>query len=593
MVNKMKKLKLLFLLSILILSFGLTSTVSAQTYLFTISQYEVEAYLNLDGTLDLRYFIVFDNSPAADPMEFVDIGLPTTNYSNSNVEATVNDQKITDISKSPYVQGVALGLGSNAIQPGQSGTVIVWITRIKGVLFPYDQGDRENYVNFQFSPNYFGSEYDRSKNTQYRMTIILPPAVGVNDGVYYTPSGWPNSNDPEASTTQDDRVYYSWYADNADVHTAYYFGCAFPASAVPADSISSKEEYTDSSSGSSSSGNALGFLGTIFNGGNFCCLGFGGFFTLIFGWVAYQATVGAKKRKLQYMPPKISIEGHGVKRGLTAVEAAVLMEQPLDKVMTMVLFGVLKKGAATVITREPLKLQVNEPLPENLHPYEKGFLEAFQKETAKERKVALQSVLIDLVKVASVKMKGFSRKETIDYYKDIMERAWQMVETEKTPEVKSANYDKTLEWTMLDKDFGERTQRTFTGMPVYLPMWWGRYDPVYRRQSTLGAPRPTGSSSNASIPSLSGSGKASPSMPHIPGSDFAASVVGGITGMASGVIGDVSDFTSGITNRTNPIPVTRSSSGSGGFRGGGGGGSSCACACACAGCACACAGGGR
>jgi len=30
-------------------------------------------------------------------------------------------------------------------------------------------------------------------------------------------------------------------------------------------------------------------------------------------------------------PPKISIEGHGIKRGLTAVEAAILMEEPLDR----------------------------------------------------------------------------------------------------------------------------------------------------------------------------------------------------------------------------------------------------------------------
>ena len=63
----------------------------------------------------------------------------------------------------------------------------------------------------------------------------------------------------------------------------------------------------------------------------------------------------------QYLPPKIQIEGHGIKRGLTAVEAGILMEQPLDKVMTMILFGVVKKNAATVVTRDPLKLQLVTP----------------------------------------------------------------------------------------------------------------------------------------------------------------------------------------------------------------------------------------
>ena len=59
-----------------------------------------------------------------------------------------------------------------------------------------------------------------------------------------------------------------------------------------------------------------------------------------------------------------------------------------------------------------------------------------------------------------------------------MERAWQQVEAADTPEVKSQKFDEALEWTMLDKDFDDRTRRTFTG-PVYAPMWWGRYDPSW------------------------------------------------------------------------------------------------------------------
>jgi hypothetical protein len=59
--------------------------------------------------------------------------------------------------------------------------------------------------------------------------------------------------------------------------------------------------------------------------------------------------------------------------------------------------------------------------------------------------------------------------------------------------------------------------------------------------------------------------------------------VGGVQNFSSRVLGNVNDFTSGVTNVTNPPP----SKTSGGGRSGGG------CACACAGCACACAGGGR
>ena len=90
------------------------------------------------------------------------------------------------------------------------------------------------------------------------------------------------------------------------------------------------------------------------------------------------AAINAKRRKLEYLPPKISIEGHGIKRGLTAVEAAILMEEPLDKVMTMILFGVVKKNAATVTSKDPLEAGSSPvPCPAELNDYEKAFLAAF------------------------------------------------------------------------------------------------------------------------------------------------------------------------------------------------------------------------
>jgi hypothetical protein len=285
--------------------------------------------------------------------------------------------------------------------------------------------------------------------------------------------------------------------------------------------------------------------------------------------------INGRRRKMKYLPPKIAIEGHGIKRGLTAVEAAILMEQPLDKVMTMILFGVVKKGAAEVETRDPLKLKILEPLPDGLHEYEKDFLAAFRPEAnTRQRRTDLQEMTIKLVKAISKKMKGFSRKETVAYYKKIMERAWAQIAAADTPEVQSKLLDDAMEWTMLDKDYDERARRTYT-RPIFVPMWWGRYDPGYGRRS-IGTSRPV-SVGGGATPSSRSSG--------LPGADFAASVVGGAQTFSQKVIGNVSDFTSRVTNKTNPVPKSTSSG-----RSGGGG---CACACACAGCACACAGGGR
>ncbi len=255
------------------------------------------------------------------------------------------------------------------------------------------------------------------------------------------------------------------------------------------------------------------------------------------------------------------------------------MEEPLDKVMQMILFGVIKKDAAEVTNNNPFKLKVADPIPEKLHQYEKDFLAAFadgKNNRAAQRK-KLQKVTVGLIKSVGKKMKGFSRKETVTYYKKIMERAWEQIETAGTPEIMSEKYDKALEWTMLDNDYQDRTKTVFRNRPVYAPIWWGRYNPSFGRSSA---------GRSVSAPSSPGGKSFASSMPQLPGADFAAGIVGGAQTFSEKVVGNLNKFTSPVTQKTNPPPVSTSSGRSSG-------GGSCACACACAGCACACAGGGR
>jgi hypothetical protein len=300
--------------------------------------------------------------------------------------------------------------------------------------------------------------------------------------------------------------------------------------------------------------------------------------------IIWASIVGSRKRRLQYLPPKISLEGNGIKRGLTAVEAAILMEQPMDKILSMILFAIIKKGAASVTTRDPLAIQAL-PLPERveLFSYEKDFLEGMTTENAREKRKKLQDMMIALVKTVSEKLRGFSRKETLAYYQDIMVKAWEQVQAADTPEVRMQRFDDNMDWTMLDNRFDDRSREVLGRGPVILPMWWGRYDPGYGRAAA--GP----SVSTPGLPTQVGQAPSMSNMPSLPGADFAASIAGGIQSFSSNVVGDLTSFTSGVTNTTNPVPKTTSTS----SRGGGGGGRSCACACACAGCACACAGGGR
>ena len=551
------KQKLAILLA-LILLLSVTVNVSAQSdYSFSVSKEVVQVFWNQDGTLSLDYTWNFENQPGAHVIDFVDVGMPNTDVYMNTVQADVNGNSV-ETSTSDY-QGSGTGfsvvLGSHAIQPGASGTVHVYVGKIANVL--YEDSQDNSYASADFAPTYFGSQYVQG-STDLTVIFHLPPGVQTQEPKWHSsPSGFPSQ--PQAGLDQNNHITYTWNNPNANVYTEYQFGASFPKSYVPAGSILTQPAFTLPQ---------INFT-AVFNVLCFCFFGF------IFFIIPLLSAIAGNRRKLQYLPPKISIEGHGIKRGLTAVEAAVLMEQPLDKVMTMILFGVVKKNAATVVTRDPLALNVTSPLPDGLYDYELNFLNAFKETNPQARRNLLQDMTVKLVKSVSEKMKGFSRRETLEYYQNIMEKAWQQVEAANTPEVKSQMFNEALEWTMLDRNYDDRTRRVFTG-PIFVPMWWGNYDPSWRGGPSI-APASTVSTS---MPSSSRSSSA------LPGADFAASVVGGVQTFSQKVIGNVNDFTSRVTNVTNPPPPPSRTGGS--FHGGG-----CACACACAGCACACAGGGR
>ena len=167
--------------------------------------------------------------------------------------------------------------------------------------------------------------------------------------------------------------------------------------------------------------------------------------------------ITTNRRKMDYLPPKISIEGHGIKRGLTAVEAAILLETDLDKVLTMILFSSIKKSAIKVVREDPLEIEKRSAQPEGLRAYESNFVEAMLITGKRIRQKALQDLVIKLVKTTQKKMKGFSLRETKAYYRSIVKQAWNQVESAETPEIRSQRFDESIEWTMLDRNFDGRT----------------------------------------------------------------------------------------------------------------------------------------
>jgi hypothetical protein len=557
---------ILVLLAVLVCASAVPA--AGQTYSFSLDVETVDVYWQADGTVAIDYLMTFTNSPSADPMEYVDVGVPTEDYDLSRVTASIDGQPLSDISASPYTTpGVAVGMGARAIPPGATGTLSVSIDGVRGVM--YEASD-SGTVSVNFSPTWFDSEYVYGA-TDLAVNFHLPPGVQPEEPRWHAaPDGFPS--EPTAFLDDAGRIVYQWRNTDARADTQYVFGASFPAS------------YVDTSTVIRPS--LLQRLGineeTLF--GVLCCGGIIGLLALIIG----VSVIAGERRKMAYLPPKIAIEGHGIKRGLTAVEAAVLLQTPLDRVMTMILFSTIKKQGARVVQENPLKVEAIEPPGQELRDYETAFVKGIVLGNLRERSRMLQTVMVDLVKSVQLNMKGFSLQETRDYYKSIMEKAWQEVEQASTPEVKSERFAESIEWTMMDRDFDDRTGRTFRTGPVFLPTWWGGFSP----SSTTTTGR-AAKAAPVSTPRVSGGKVAtSPSLPSLPGANFAATVVKGVQNAAGSLVTNVSSFTGNVTKVTNPAPLPSTSS-RGGWSGGGGGGHSCACACACAGCACACAGGGR
>jgi len=542
---------------------------------FRLTTETVDVFLNSDGNVYIEYNFEFVNDSLSASLTHLSVYYPSNGDNASDINANVNGMPIFKITDDySYAK---MELGEAAIPPGELGTVHLSFNIRNGMYTSSWWDDEYAYATLDFSPDTFSQDWIFG-TIDLTTTFHLPPDLQIEDIGWSGPDG-SNYAPPKTGNDSQGNQTGTWQIPDAIAGTTFAYQLDLPREVIAEDAIISyaKPDLLT----------RMGIDEDVFYGLLCILSGLG-----IFIGIIYFARRSKQRRKLKYLPPKIRIEGHGIKRGLTAVEAAALMEQPVDKIMTMILFSVIQKNAAGITERDPIKLKIVDPAPKNLRAYEIDFLKAFTDSKKSSQQKHLREMIVRLIRSVGKKMKGFSRKETLAYYRSIMRKAWSQVEASDTPEVKSQRFNEHMGWTMLDKDFNDRTREVFQSVPVYLPNWWGRYDPGYRgRAIPRTTPTISGKPANLSEPLA----KSTSTLPHLPGADFAASVVSGIQGFSNDIVGNVVNFTSGITNRTNPIPVYKSSgkSSSRSSSGRSGGGSSCACACACAGCACACAGGGR
>jgi hypothetical protein len=287
--------------------------------------------------------------------------------------------------------------------------------------------------------------------------------------------------------------------------------------------------------------------------------------------------------KISYTSPKVSMESLGVKRGLTAVEASYLLDMKPPQIVTEIIYSLLQKRAVWATETKPsLKLKILPPFDNKTGPkdnplryYEIDFLNSLKADGSLDEEKLAHTIMF-LRDTAEQKLQGYSRKDTVDYYRKIATQAWTQVEQAGTVELAANAYDEQLLWLMLDPNQRTRTETAFRDrviQPNPLWFWWWYGYTTYH-------PNPT-YTPNTSAPAQSGP------PPKIPGADFANTIATSVEKTSNNIVVNIEKFANAIVPppKASHDPVHPKADCVCACH-------ACACACACVSCACACAGGG-
>ena len=527
-----------FLLS---LSSSSLMAVEASEVEYRLNYEYAKLWVNQDGTVDLMYVISI--TCIKGKITYVKVGQPTGDFTIG--EATDEEGRslrVTDVSDGEYY-GVKVYLYT-PLETGE--TAVFTLTTNVGRMVWEDEGNPGN-VGVLFIPCWWDVTVGELK-----VAVVLPEGV-AKENVKCTPD-WDNAYiDPEEAG----RLVVYWERTNLKPNEKLSFGVSFP------------KEYVSR-------------YETRGKGVDWWTVG-----VTVFGGLIFIVGVGSVLhtfRKRRYVRPTMLMEALGVRRGLTAVEASYLLDLPPTKIVTEILYSLLKKKAVWVTATKPtLRLTVMKEFRDKtgthqvpLRYYEKNFLKAVKRDgTLDEAKLA---ETINLIRdTVEDKLRGYCRKDTIAYYRKVVAEAWKQVEQAGTPELASKAYDENLLWILLDEDLDSKTGKTFkdkTFNPA-IDWWWYWY--IYTHYHPHPQYKPK-------LPTTT------IQLPPIPGSDFANTIATAIENTANNIVSDIEKFTNSVlpppkTERTSRNPAHHKASCVCAC-------AACACVCACVSCACACASGG-
>ena len=538
---KTKKI-LLPLLLVLVCS-SLISQVNAQRQYY-FDQEWTKIWINQDGSIDLFYNVSL-TLDSGDNINWISIGQPKSDFTIGTAQDQYgNTLQTSDISTSNDYK-VRVDLNS----PLREGETI-WFTLTTNVAeMIFEDQTTPGNDGMQFTPSWFQAIILDS-----RITIILPPQIDPND-VKTGSLLWSNT------LIEDDRLAIYWEKQNSQPDERFNVAVSYPKQEGWTSYTQTTDDLTDL---------FADFWILLLVGG------------LIF---AILIVIFLSKQKQPYTKPKVGIESLGILRGLTAVEASYLLDLKPPKIVTEILYSLLKKNAIWVQSTTPsLKFQIQKPYLNKtgtqknpLRYYEIDFLKAIKTDKTLDEKKLAQTIMF-LRSTVEEKLKGYCRKDTIEYYKKIVDKAWSQVQAAQTPQLASQAYDQQLLWLFLDQKLQDKTQTVFQNQNFNPnPIWfWYLYSTGNYQTKTP----------NKSITKPPTTQKPI----QIPGADFANNIATAVENSANNIVVSLEKFANSILPpppkpKTSKQPTHKKANCVCAC-------AACACACACVSCACACAGGG-
>jgi len=607
-------------------------------YSFQVPQMEMEVFVEPDASVRIRYRITFANNPTGDTIDIVDIGTPSAEYELKTVQASCRGQPARLIRPSEYVKpGFEVHLGPGQIPPGQQGLFQTQFT-VRNLVF--QDTTRSDYASLRITPTWFGPQFVTG-TTHLKLAVHLPPGIKPEEVLH-------QGQNFSAKAVFQDHVVVMWEWAATRLTQAHLVGVSFPKRVM--ERVIRQTAWDLLKHWYRQATGLRVFLGllswTLFAFLYFRLTGRTGVVVFVIlsvvSLIFFENLLGLElaplpmvillfigNRWLQrrlgrgYLPPIAQIEGGGIKRGLTAPEAACLLELPLGRVLGLVIFGLLKKGILRQVSDDPLVVDVVEDFRYGgqtaqpgaepaapaetpaafyrrkgqekgviIHSYEYPFLQLLEANPGRPvETIDFGPALRQLIDRVVQRMAGFDLEQTKEYYRWVVRRAVEQAASIGQIEQRQEHLDRQFEWVLVDDDW----PTVFVG--PYRPPWMR--GPVARSGGPVlrpfGYPRP----------SVSPSGPVPSAPPPLPGQPTGKDVAASFAGWAENTFGRLaSALTPGSVNLPTPSGGFVDLSGfdrlTGEFfkalaeaRSSGGGGGGCACACAGCACACACAGGGR